>query len=130
MVGSMFTAWAVFLASAAVIVYAGTKLSRYGDQIADLTGLGGLWIGVVLMAGATSLPEVFTTVSASLLDACFGDMAVELGGPDVPREFVLQAAHQRPGDTEAGRNDSRCVTGVHAFFQNISPQRTGGHTPQ
>jgi cation:H+ antiporter len=69
MVGSMFTAWAVFLASAAVIVYAGTKLSRYGDQIADLTGLGGLWIGVVLMAGATSLPEVFTTVSASLLDA-------------------------------------------------------------
>lgn len=69
MVGSMFTAWAVFLASAAVIVYAGTKLSRYGDQIADLTGLGGLWVGVVLMAGATSLPEVFTTVSASLLDA-------------------------------------------------------------
>ncbi len=65
----MFTSWAVFLVSAAVIVYAGTKLSRYGDQIADLTGLGGLWIGVVLMAGATSLPEVFTTVSASLLDA-------------------------------------------------------------
>jgi cation:H+ antiporter len=69
MVGPMFTVWAVFLVSAAVIVYAGTKLSRYGDQIADLTGLGGLWIGVVLMAGATSLPEVFTTVSASLLDA-------------------------------------------------------------
>lgn len=69
MVGSMFTAWAIFLVSAAVIVYAGTKLSRYGDQIAELTGLGGLWIGVVLMAGATSLPEVFTTVSASLLDA-------------------------------------------------------------
>lgn len=65
----MFIAWAVFLASAAVIVYAGTKLSRYGDKIANLTGLGGLWIGVVLMAGATSLPEVFTTVSAALIDA-------------------------------------------------------------
>jgi len=65
----MFMAWAVFLASAAVIVYAGTKLSRYGNQIADLTGLGGLWIGVVLMAAATSLPEVFTTVSAALIDA-------------------------------------------------------------
>ncbi|MDH5497862.1 MAG: hypothetical protein OEY60_08670 [Nitrospira sp.] len=65
----MFTAWAVFLVSAAVIVYAGTKLSRYGDQIATLTGLGGLWIGVVLMAGATSLPEVFTTVSAALMDS-------------------------------------------------------------
>lgn len=64
----MMMAWLQFLASAAVIVYAGAMLARYGDRIADLTGLGGLWIGVVLMAGATSLPEVFTTVSASLLD--------------------------------------------------------------
>ena len=63
------TAWIVFFLSAAVIVYAGSKLSRYGDQLADLTGLGGLWIGVVLMAAATSLPEVFTTMSAALLDA-------------------------------------------------------------
>ena len=69
MVGSIFITWAVFLTSAVVIVYAGTKLSRYGDQIADLTGLGGLWIGVVLMAAATSLPEIFTDVSAALIDA-------------------------------------------------------------
>jgi Ca2+/Na+ antiporter len=60
--------WAIFLLSAAVIVYAGTKLSGYGDQLAKLTGLGGLWIGVVLMAGATSLPEIFTTVSAGWLN--------------------------------------------------------------
>lgn len=58
----------VFLISAAVIVVAGTKLSYYGDRLAKQTGFGGLWIGVVLMAAATSLPEVFTTVSASLLD--------------------------------------------------------------
>lgn len=62
-------AWALFSVSAAVIVVAGTKLSQYGDQIADLTGLGRLWIGVLLMAAATSLPEVFTTMSAALLDA-------------------------------------------------------------
>jgi len=60
--------WVIFLLSAAVILYAGTKLSHYGDQIAGLTGLGGLWIGVVLMAGATSLPEIFTTVSAGWLN--------------------------------------------------------------
>jgi cation:H+ antiporter len=65
----MLLALGVFALSAAVIVYAGTKLTRYGNQIADITGLGGLWIGVVLMASATSLPEVFTTISASLLDA-------------------------------------------------------------
>ncbi|MBK5282020.1 MAG: sodium:calcium antiporter [Nitrospiraceae bacterium] len=60
--------WLVFVCSAIVIVLAGTKLSRYGDQIANLTGLGGLWVGVVLMAGATSLPEIFTDVSAALMN--------------------------------------------------------------
>jgi len=59
----------LFLLSAVVIVLAGTKLSHYGDRIAEHTGLGRLWIGVVLLAGATSLPEVFTAVSAVLLDA-------------------------------------------------------------
>jgi cation:H+ antiporter len=61
--------WLVFVMSAAAIVFAGTKLSQYGDQIAEETGLGRLWIGVVLMAAATSLPEVFTTMSAGWLDA-------------------------------------------------------------
>lgn len=65
----IFMPWAAFLASAVVIVLAGSKLSRYGDRIATLTGLGGLWIGVVLMAGATSLPEIFTDVSAALMHA-------------------------------------------------------------
>ena len=61
--------WVVFFCSAAVIIFAGTKLSHYGDRIAELTGLGRLWIGVVLMAAATSLPEVFTTISAGWIDA-------------------------------------------------------------
>lgn len=61
--------WVVFLFSAVVILLAGTKLSQYGDQIAEYTGLGGLWIGVLLVAGATSLPEVFTTVSAAWIEA-------------------------------------------------------------
>lgn len=65
----MMQTWAIFMASAAVIVVAGTKLSYYGDRIAGLTGLGRLWIGVVLMAVATSLPEVFTTMSAGYFDA-------------------------------------------------------------
>jgi cation:H+ antiporter len=73
----MFTTWVVFLTSAAVIIYAGTKLSQYGDRIAELTGLGRLWIGVLLMAAATSLPELLTTMSASLMrapDLAAGDL--------------------------------------------------------
>lgn len=72
--------WAVFLLSAAVIVYTGTKLSRHGDQIAKLTGLGGLWIGVVLMAAATSLPEVFTTVSAGFMAIIMAIIWINHGG--------------------------------------------------
>ncbi len=84
----MWIAWAVFLASAAVIVYAGAMLSRYGDQIATLTGLGGLWIGVVLMAAATSLPEIFTDVSAALLDA--PDLAAgDLFGSNMANMLIL-----------------------------------------
>ncbi|MBL8074093.1 MAG: hypothetical protein JNL29_06970, partial [Nitrospira sp.] len=59
----------VFAVTAAAIVLVGTRLSHHGDRIAELTGLGRVWIGAVLMAGATSLPEVFTTMSAGWMDA-------------------------------------------------------------
>lgn len=53
----------------ALIFLVASRLSRHADTIADETGLGGLWIGTVLLAASTSLPEVFTTVNAALLDA-------------------------------------------------------------
>lgn len=61
--------WVLFVLSAVAIIVAGTKLSHYGARNAEHSGLGRLWIGVVLLAGATSLPEVFTAVSAVLMDA-------------------------------------------------------------
>jgi len=67
-------AWITFVLSAIAIIFAGTKLSQYGDRIAEYSGLGRLWIGVVLLAGATSLPEVLTVISAVLIDA--PDLAV------------------------------------------------------
>jgi cation:H+ antiporter len=81
-------AWLQFMASATVVVVAGTKLSHYGNRIADLTGLGGLWIGVVLMAAATSLPEVFTGISAALMNA--PDLAAgELFGSNMANMLIL-----------------------------------------
>jgi cation:H+ antiporter len=56
--------WLQFLACTAVIVFAGTQLSKYGDIIAAKTGLGRTWIGVVLMASVTSLPELMTGISS------------------------------------------------------------------
>ena len=53
-----------FIACAAVIIYSGTKLSYYGDKIADHTGMGKAWVGLILMASVTSLPELITGISA------------------------------------------------------------------
>jgi cation:H+ antiporter len=53
-----------FAACAGIIIYSGTKLSFYGDKIADLTGMGKAWIGLILMASVTSLPELITGISS------------------------------------------------------------------
>lgn len=57
----------LFLASAAAIVWSGIKLANYGGVIAAKSRLGGMAVGSILLAGATSLPEIATSVSSSLL---------------------------------------------------------------
>jgi cation:H+ antiporter len=49
---------------AALIGFAGPELSRSGDVIAEKTGLSHGWIGLVLLATVTSLPELITGLSA------------------------------------------------------------------
>ncbi|MCL0050891.1 hypothetical protein M1N22_03530 [Dehalococcoidia bacterium] len=63
----MIFVWVQFLICASIVVIAGIKLTRYGDIIAEKTGLGGTWIGVLLLSVATSLPELFTGISAVAL---------------------------------------------------------------
>jgi cation:H+ antiporter len=59
--------WFKFAICLAVILFAGTKLARYGDIIAEKTGLGRIWIGVVLIAFVTTIPELVTSVSSVAL---------------------------------------------------------------
>ena len=56
--------WLQFIACTAAIVYSGSRLSRYGDIIAEKTGLGRFWVGALLVAMVTSLPELISGVSA------------------------------------------------------------------
>lgn len=69
---------AQFITCAVLILWAGVKLCRYGDVIAEKTGLGGTWIGLILMAGVTSLPELVTGASSVLIfdlpDIAAGDV--------------------------------------------------------
>jgi len=77
-VGLELWQWAVvFGLSAGVVVLAGVVLARNGDAIATRTGMGGLFVGMLLMAGATSLPEIVTDVSAAAAgapDLALGDL--------------------------------------------------------
>ena len=59
--------WLKFLLCLVIILFAGTKLARYGDAIAKKTGLGGIWIGLMLLAAITSMPELVTGVSSVAL---------------------------------------------------------------
>jgi cation:H+ antiporter len=56
--------WLQFIISAAVVVFAANKLAEYGDVIAVRTKLGGVFVGTILLAGATSLPELIASISA------------------------------------------------------------------
>jgi cation:H+ antiporter len=56
--------WIIFLISSAVIVLAAIELAKSGDVIAIRTGLGGMFVGLVLLAAATSLPELLTSFVA------------------------------------------------------------------
>ncbi len=64
-----------FTACALVIMISGSQLSRHGDVIAEKTGLGRNWVGLVLLATVTSLPELITGISAVTLND-LPDMAV------------------------------------------------------
>lgn len=68
----------VFAACMAVIFTAGRGLSRYGERIAEITGMGGAWVGLILMASVTSLPELVVGVSSAGLvgsaDLAVGDV--------------------------------------------------------
>ncbi|KPK22534.1 MAG: hypothetical protein AMJ70_05765 [Dehalococcoidia bacterium SG8_51_3] len=62
--------WVKFIVCVIIIFISGRKVARYGDVIAEKTGLGGVWIGLILIAALTSLPELFNGVSAvTLVDA-------------------------------------------------------------
>jgi cation:H+ antiporter len=53
-----------FIVCAALITLSGTQLSKQGNRLAELTGLSKAWIGLILMATVTSLPELVTGISS------------------------------------------------------------------
>lgn len=87
----MFLVWSKFLISALIIVIVGFKLSKYGDIIAEKSGLEKGWIGVVLLALVTSLPEVVTSLGAIVTEHA-PDLALgNLFGSNLFNLFIIFA---------------------------------------
>jgi len=59
--------WLKFVACLVIILFAGTSLARYGDAIAEKTGWGRIWVGLIFLAFITSAPELVTGVSSVAL---------------------------------------------------------------
>jgi cation:H+ antiporter len=67
--------WLEFFFCTAIILVSGGLLSRYGDMLAEKTGMGHTWIGLILLASVTSFPELITGLS-SVTVAAVPDIAV------------------------------------------------------
>ncbi len=91
MSGDLAVALAIFLASAVVVIYLGNQLAKYGDALATLTGWGRLFVGSILVALATSLPELSTNISAvRLLDPPNPELALgNVMGANMVNMFTL-----------------------------------------
>lgn len=57
-------AWLSLFACLAVIGVASTRFSHYGDIVSGKAGASRGWVGLILLATATSLPEMLTGLSA------------------------------------------------------------------
>ena len=83
--------WLQLGVAAAVILGASLFLAKSADVIAIKTGLGRSFVGVVLLATATSLPELGTGVSAV---AIVGEPDLAVGGAFGSKP--VQPADNRP----------------------------------
>lgn len=57
----------IYLVLAAAICFLSKKLADYVDALDKKTKISGAFIGAVLLAAVTSLPELFTSISATIL---------------------------------------------------------------
>ena len=85
----MLNIWIQFSISAIIIILAGFKLAKYGDIIAEKTGIGRAWIGMIFLAGATALPEFFTTCSSVVIEKAPNLAAGNVMGSIIFNLFII-----------------------------------------
>lgn len=76
---------AVFAVAAVVVWFAGARITGYANAISNKTGIGQAAIGMLLLGGVTSLPEIGATVTGAATGAAllavnnlFGSIAAQV----------------------------------------------------
>ncbi|MBT6910921.1 MAG: hypothetical protein HOA21_07215 [Rhodospirillaceae bacterium] len=89
---------AIFVAASGLIFVAGTRLCYLADAIGDRSGIDRAFMGLIFLAGITSLPELVTTVYAAwmgspllALNNIFGGIVMQTAILAVADGFVLHA---------------------------------------
>jgi cation:H+ antiporter len=96
-----------FLVCTAAILWAGTRLAAYADVIALRTNLGRVWAGMILLAVATSLPELVNSTSAGLQN--LPDIAAgDVGGSNLVNLVII-------GLVDALSRNRSCLANLHSF---------------
>jgi cation:H+ antiporter len=82
----------IFMGSAVFIIFAGMALAKYGDEIADKTGWGTLWVGTILVSVSTSLPELVVNIDAVWIEKSPGLALGNVFGANMINIFVIGLA--------------------------------------
>lgn len=122
----MAHAFAMMLVTGAAVVVAGILLGWSADRIANATGLGEMWTGWVLLAGATSLPEFVTDTSAVRIHAAnlaggdlFGSSLTNMGILAVlALSFASGEAH--PGDGSESAPGGELLSSLDLFNAGLA----------
>ena len=86
------TAILIFVISSVFIIFAGVALARFGDELAEKTGWGTLWVGTILVSVSTSLPELTINISAVWLEKSPGLALGNVFGANMINIFVIGMA--------------------------------------
>jgi cation:H+ antiporter len=86
---SLGVAVTVFAVCALFVILAGVGLARFGDELAEKTGWGTLWVGTILVSVATSLPELTINISAVAFENSPGLALGNVYGANMINIFVM-----------------------------------------
>lgn len=89
----------IFCIATIFVWIAGTRLVLYGDELSERFGLGQVFVGLIILAAITSLPEVVTTLTAALAENAdlvmgniFGSVTIQTAVLAVADVFVVRHA--------------------------------------